>query len=195
MDRQPHVDWEAIFHGSQRSISTVAIGCEADFRSRNRFSKEERVRLIRRLKEYVNLSYDSQATIAAKIGADEGALNGWLAGKVKPTFQSLLKVRDFLERQVETGEGIGPIGYGPIRGNNPNGRRGKGGEVKGEKRLVIGVVWTKGGGANPGKALRSPPRPRLSAMVRRSNDSICGPTDGKERLARQTEWNPGEKTL
>jgi hypothetical protein len=57
---------------------------------------------MRRLKEYVNLSYDSEATIAAEIGADEGALNGWLAGKAKPTFQSHLKVRDFLERQLET---------------------------------------------------------------------------------------------
>jgi hypothetical protein len=83
---------------------------------------------MRRLKEYVNLSYDSEATIAAEIGADEGALNGWLAGKAKPTFQSHLKVRDFLERQLETRGGTAPIGYVPIRGNNPNGRRGKGGE-------------------------------------------------------------------
>jgi hypothetical protein len=82
----------------------------------------------------VNLSYDSEARIAAQIGADEGALNGWLAGKVKPTFQSLLKVRDFLERQVETRGGTSPIGYVPLRGNNPNGRRGKRGEkVKGER--------------------------------------------------------------
>lgn len=107
-------------------MSTVIIGCEADFRGPKRISKGECVRLIRRLKEYVNLSYGSEATIAAQIGADEGALNGWLAGKVKPTFQSLLKVRDFLERHVETGGGIAPVGYMPIRGNNPNGRRGKG---------------------------------------------------------------------
>jgi transcriptional regulator with XRE-family HTH domain len=103
----------------------VIIGSEADFRSRNRISKEERVRLIRRLKEYVNLSYDSEATIAAEIGADEGTLNRWLPGKVKPTFQSLLKVGDFLERQAETRGGIAPVGYVPLRGNNPNGRRGK----------------------------------------------------------------------
>jgi hypothetical protein len=122
------MDWEAIFHGSRRRARTVIIDCEADFRSRKRISKEEWVRLIRRLKEYVNLSYDSEARIAAQIGADEGALNGWLAGKVKPTFQSLLKVRDFLERQVGTRGGIAPIGYAPIKGNNPNGRRGKGGE-------------------------------------------------------------------
>jgi hypothetical protein len=128
------MDWEAIFYGSRRRVSTVIIGCEADFRSRERISKEERLRIIRRLKEYVNLSYDSEATIAVQIGADEGALNGWLAGKVKPTFQSLLKVRDFLERQAETRGGIAPVGYVPIRGNNPNGRRGKRGEkVKGER--------------------------------------------------------------
>ena len=119
------MDWEAVFHGSRRRVSTVIIGCEADFWSRRPFSKEERVWLMRRLKEYVNLSYDSEATIAKQIGADEGALNGWLAGKVKPTFQSLLKVRDFLECQADTRGGIAPIGYVPIRGNNPNGRRGK----------------------------------------------------------------------
>ena len=127
MDRRPRprVDWDAIFHGSRRKISTVIIGCEADFRSRKRISKEDRVRLIRRLKEYANLSFESEATIAAQIGADEGAVNGWLAGKVKPTFQSLLKVQDFLDSQVETRGSIAPIGYVPIRANNPNGRRGK----------------------------------------------------------------------
>jgi hypothetical protein len=107
-------------------VSTVIIGCEADFWSRSPISKEERVRLMRRLKEYVNLSYDSEPTIAKQIGADEGALNGWLAEKVKPTFQSVLKVRDFLERQVEIADGLAPIGYVPMRGNNPDGRRGKG---------------------------------------------------------------------
>jgi hypothetical protein len=122
------MDWEAIFRGSRRKISTVIIGSEADFQSRQRIPREEAAKLIRRLKEYVNLSYDSEATIAAQIGADEGALNGWLAGKVKPTFQSLLKVRDFLERRLETRGGIAPVGYVPIRGNNPNGRRGTGGE-------------------------------------------------------------------
>jgi hypothetical protein len=70
-------------------VSTVIIGCEADFWSRRPISKDERVRLMRRLKEYVNLSYDSEATIAAQIGAGEGALNGWLAGKVKPTLRSI----------------------------------------------------------------------------------------------------------
>jgi hypothetical protein len=107
-------------------VSTVIIGCEADFWSRKPISKEERVWLMRRLKEYVNLSYDSDATIAKQIGANEEALTGWLAGKVKPTFQSLLKIRDFLECQVETRGGVAPIGYVPIRGNNTNGRRGKG---------------------------------------------------------------------
>jgi hypothetical protein len=119
------MDWEAISHGSRRRISTVIIGCETDFRSRKRIPPEEASKLIRRLKEYVNLSYDSEAAIAKQIGVDEGSLNGWLAGKVKPTLQSLVKVREFLERQVETRGGIAPIGYVPIRGNNPNGRRGK----------------------------------------------------------------------
>jgi hypothetical protein len=125
--RRRHMDWEAIFHGSRRRVSTVIIGCENDFWSRKPISKQERVRLMRRLKEYFNLSYDSEAAIAAQIGAGEGALNGWLAGKVEPTFQSFLKIRDFLERQIETQGGTAPIGYVPIRGNNPNGRRGKGG--------------------------------------------------------------------
>jgi hypothetical protein len=53
-------------------VSTVIIGCGADFWSWRPISKEERVRLIRRLKEYVNLSYDSEAAIAAQIGAGEG---------------------------------------------------------------------------------------------------------------------------
>jgi hypothetical protein len=132
--RRRQRDWEAVFHGSRRRVSTVIIGCEADFWSRRPISKEERVRLIRRLKEYVNLSYDSEATIAARIGAGEGPLNGWLTGKVEPTFQSLLKIRDFLERQMERRGGIAPNGYAPIRGNNPNGRRGKAlKKVKGEK--------------------------------------------------------------
>jgi hypothetical protein len=132
--RRRQRDREAVFHGSRRRVSTVIIGGEADFWSRRPISKEERVRLIRRLKEYVNLSYDSEAAIAAQIGAGEGALSGWVAGKIKPTFQSLLKIRDFLERHVETRGGIAPTGYVPIRGNNPNGRRGKAlKKVKGEK--------------------------------------------------------------
>jgi len=97
---------------------------EADFRSQKRISREEASKLIWRLKEHVNLSYESETTIAA------------LAGRVKPTFRSLLKVREFLGRQVETRGGIAPIGYVPIRGNNPNGRRGGWGEVRSERRLV-----------------------------------------------------------
>jgi hypothetical protein len=89
------MDWEAIFHGSRRRVNTVIIGCEADFWSRKQISKEESVRLIRRLKEYVNVSYDSETTIAAQIEVNEGSLNCWLAGKVKPTSQSLLKAKPF----------------------------------------------------------------------------------------------------
>ena len=64
MDRRPRVDWEAIFHGSERKISTVIIGNEAVFRSRKRMSREEAAKRIRRLKGFVNLSYDSEAAIA-----------------------------------------------------------------------------------------------------------------------------------
>jgi hypothetical protein len=46
---RPRVDWEAIFGGSQRKINTVIIGCETDFRSRQRISKEA-VKMIERLK-------------------------------------------------------------------------------------------------------------------------------------------------
>ena len=83
---------------------------------------------MRRLTEYVNLSYDSEATIAAQIGAGEGAVSGWLTGKVEPTFQWFLKVRDFLERQVKKRSGIVPISYVPPRGTTPTG-----GEVRGEE--------------------------------------------------------------
>jgi hypothetical protein len=40
MERQPRprVDWEAICHGSHRNISTVIIGCEADFRRLNKLN-------------------------------------------------------------------------------------------------------------------------------------------------------------
>ena len=121
---------EAEIAASARSRS------EADFRSQKRISREEASKLIWRLKEHANLSYESETTIAAQIGVDEGSLNRWLAGRVKPTFRSLLKVREFLGRQVETRGGIAPIGYVPIRGNNPNGRRGGWGEVRSERRLV-----------------------------------------------------------
>ena len=64
----------------------MIIGGEADFWSRRPISKEERVRLMRRLKEYVNLSYDSEATIAAQIGAGEGALGAGSPAKLNRAF-------------------------------------------------------------------------------------------------------------
>ena len=39
-------------------------------------SREEAARLIRDLKEYLNLSYESEATIAAGVGVSWDALNG-----------------------------------------------------------------------------------------------------------------------
>jgi DNA-binding transcriptional regulator YiaG len=71
----------------------VIIGCETDFRSRQRISREEAVKMIERLRDYVNLSYDSEATIAAEMGVSWDALSGWPRGKSKPTFRSLLEVR------------------------------------------------------------------------------------------------------
>ena len=114
---------------------------EADFRSQKRISREEASKLIWRLKEHVNLSYESETTIAA------------LAGRVKPTFRSLLKVREFLGRQVETRGGIAPIGYVPIRGNNPHGRRGGWGEVRSERRLVTSR-WVQNMGNTSGSEHR-----------------------------------------
>ena len=81
--------------------------------------------MIERLRGYVNLSYESEATIAAEMGVSWDALSGWLRGNSKPTFKSLLKVRQFLERRPKIVGGIAPVGYGPLVGNNPNGRRGK----------------------------------------------------------------------
>jgi hypothetical protein len=52
-------------------------------------------------------------------------LNGWLSGKIKPSFQSLFKGRAFLNRQPKTRGGIAPVGYVTLSSNNPNGRRGK----------------------------------------------------------------------
>jgi transcriptional regulator with XRE-family HTH domain len=76
----------------------------------DRLSREEAAKVIRRLKEFANLSYESEATIAAKVGVSEYALNGWLSGKIKPRFESLLRVRAFLNRQPKTRGGIVP-GY------------------------------------------------------------------------------------
>jgi transcriptional regulator with XRE-family HTH domain len=85
--------------GAGGRISTVIIGSEADFRSLKRISREESEKLIRSLKDHVNLSYENEATIAAEIGVGEDQLNGWLSGRIKPRVQSLFKVRAFLNRQ------------------------------------------------------------------------------------------------
>jgi hypothetical protein len=82
------MDWEAIFHGSRRKISTVIIGCEADFRSRKRVSRDEVSKLIRRLKDHVNISYESETTIAKQMGG--GRRNAErLAGRESETNSSI----------------------------------------------------------------------------------------------------------
>ena len=135
--RRRRIQWEAIFRGSERKISTVIIGCEADFRSRKGISPEDVKKLMRGLKEHVNVSYESEASIAAELGVSWDALSGWLRGKTKPTFESLLKLRDFLSRQSQGGGGIVPVGYRPLPGNNPDGRRGKRGRKRGEVRSAL----------------------------------------------------------
>jgi DNA-binding transcriptional regulator YiaG len=123
-ERQVRVQWETIFHGSRRKISTVIIGTEADFRSRKVVSREEAKRLLGSLKDYLNLSYHSGAAIAREIGVHEEALSGWLSGRVKPRSSSLLKVLKFLRKQPRTPGGIAPVGYVPRPASKPNGRRG-----------------------------------------------------------------------
>jgi transcriptional regulator with XRE-family HTH domain len=61
---------------------------------------------MRDLRDYFNLSYESEATIAAKIGVGRDALSEWLRGKSKPTFKSLLKIREFLKFQPKIRGGI-----------------------------------------------------------------------------------------
>jgi hypothetical protein len=82
---------------------------EADFRSRKGISPQESEELIRSLKDHVNLSYESEATIAAEIGVGEDQRNGWLSGKIKPRVQSLFKVQAFLNPQPKTRGGIAPV--------------------------------------------------------------------------------------
>jgi hypothetical protein len=48
------------------------------------------------LKDYGNLSYESEATTAAEIGFGEQQLNEWLRGEIKSRFKSLLRVRALL---------------------------------------------------------------------------------------------------
>ena len=99
---------------------------QADFESANRLSLKKRPNVIQDLKDYVNLSYHSERTIAAQIGVGQKSLNGWLVGKIKPNLESLLKIHTFLDCQAAaTTDGIAPVGYVPMKGNNPYGRRGK----------------------------------------------------------------------
>jgi hypothetical protein len=49
----------------RRKVNTVIIGCEADFRRRKKLSREEAEGIVRGLRDYMNLSYDSEAAIAA----------------------------------------------------------------------------------------------------------------------------------
>jgi hypothetical protein len=62
-------------------------------------SREQTAKIIQVLRNYMNLSYESEATVATK---------------------SLLRVRAFLNQQPKTRGGIAPVGYVPLSSNNPN---------------------------------------------------------------------------
>jgi hypothetical protein len=79
-------------------------------------SPEDVKKLMQGLKEHVNVSYESEAGIAADLGVSWDASSGWLRGKSKPTFESLLKVRDFLSHQNQGGGGIVPADTGEQSG-------------------------------------------------------------------------------
>ena len=51
------------------------------FRARKRISEEEAEQLLRKLKDYVNLSYDGEPAIAARIEVAHSVLNRWLRRK------------------------------------------------------------------------------------------------------------------
>ena len=51
--KRRRIQWEPIFRDSERKITTVIIGCEADYRSRKRMSPEDVEKLMRGLKEHV----------------------------------------------------------------------------------------------------------------------------------------------
>ena len=68
---------------SRRKISTVIIGSEVDFQRRKRLPDWKAEKLIRTLKDYVNLRYETEATIAVRIGLCQEVLQGWLSGKAK----------------------------------------------------------------------------------------------------------------
>src|SRR5258708_32137153 len=67
---------------------------------------------LREFKEYVDLSYESTRTIAARIGVAQATIWDWLAGRYQPKAQSLAKLRRFLDAEAKLrvyGDGIRPI--------------------------------------------------------------------------------------
>jgi hypothetical protein len=55
------------------------------------------------LKDYVNLSYDSEATIAREIGVHEEALTGWLSGRMPRLVMCLARRRTRMEEGEKAG--------------------------------------------------------------------------------------------
>ena len=57
------------------------------------------------LRDYLNLRYDGEATVAAKIGVASTSLSKWLVGKSNPSPESRLKIRALFGRSpLRSGE-------------------------------------------------------------------------------------------
>ena len=142
-------------------------------------SPEDVEKLMQGLKEHVNVSYESEASIAAELGVSWDALSGWLRGKSKPTFESLLKVRDFLSRQNQGGGGIVPVGYRPLPGEQSGWTAGKERTETGRGPFRFGLAGPRIGatifyGADAGNQPRLAPL-RREGCAGRTPNSVVSP--------------------
>ena len=106
--RRPYVRWSSASRDRGQKVTTLIIGTEADFRGRQAGSTKEADQVLRKLKEYINLSYDTESVIASQLGVNDDTLARWLSGKAKPASRSLLKIRGFLETEPEEFSGEWP---------------------------------------------------------------------------------------
>ena len=68
--------------------------------------------ILAELRDYLNLSYDSEATVAAGIGVASTSLSEWLVGKSSPSPESVRKIRIFLEDLPDSqANGLAPVGF------------------------------------------------------------------------------------
>jgi hypothetical protein len=54
--------------------------------------------MVDELRDYLNLRYDGEATVAAKIGVASTSLSKWLVGKSNPSPESRVKIRAFFRK-------------------------------------------------------------------------------------------------